>query len=108
MPSEKPVKVTDSNFHEFIRKHPFTIVDFWAPWCIPCLMLSPTIDSLAKDYAGKVAFGKLNVDENRKACEECDVRAIPTLLFFKNGKLTDRMVGVAPRADIEEKIRKYL
>ncbi|MBU0684930.1 MAG: thioredoxin [Thermoplasmatota archaeon] len=103
-----PVPVKDSDFEEFIKKYPKVVVDCWAPWCGPCRMLSPTIDSLARDYQGKVVYGKLNTDENSATAGKYKIMSIPTLLFFKNGQLVDKMIGAAPRAILEQNINKAL
>ena len=105
---EAPVPVSDSDFEELIKKYPKVVVDCWAPWCGPCRMLSPTIDSLAKDHRGKVVYGKLNTDENLATAGKYKIMSIPTLLFFKNGQLVDKMIGAAPRAIVEQNINKAL
>ena len=105
---EAPVVVTDSSFQEFVSKYPKVVVDCWAPWCGPCRMLSPTIDALAKDLKGKVAFAKLNTDDNFNVAGKFKIMSIPTLLFFKNGQLVDKMVGAAPRAIVEQNMNKAL
>jgi thioredoxin 1 len=105
---EAPVVVTDSSFQEFVSKYPKVVVDCWAPWCGPCRMLSPTIDALAKDLKGKVAFAKLNTDESFNVAGKFKIMSIPTLLFFKNGHLVDKMVGAAPRAIVEQSMNKAL
>ena len=104
----KPVKVTDSNFAEFVKSYPLVVVDCWAPWCGPCLFLSPIIEELAKSYAGKIVFGKLNVDENQQVALQYGIMSIPTLLVFKNGRLVDRIVGAMPRKMLESKLTRYL
>jgi thioredoxin 1 len=103
-----PVKITDSNFNAMISEHDFLIVDCWAPWCGPCRMLSPVIDALARDYQGKVVFGKLNTDENRTVAGHFRIMSIPTILFFKNGRHVDTIVGAVPRETIESTIRQHL
>jgi len=105
---EVPVPVKDSDFEEFVKRYPKVVVDCWAPWCGPCRMLSPTIDSLAKDHRGKVVYGKLNTDENFATAGKYKIMSIPTLLFFKNGQLVDKMIGAAPRAIVEQNINKAL
>jgi thioredoxin 1 len=105
---EAPVPVSDSDFEGFVKKYPKVVVDCWAPWCGPCRMLSPTIDSLAKDHRGKVVYGKLNTDENFATAGKYKIMSIPTLLFFKNGKLVDKMIGAAPRAIVEQNVNKSL
>jgi len=105
---EAPVTVEDSNFDELVHRYPLIVIDCWAPWCGPCLMVAPVIDELARDYAGKVVFGKLNVDENPRTSGRFGIMSIPTLLIMKNGSEIDRIVGAAPRDVIEAKLQKYL
>jgi thioredoxin 1 len=106
--SSEPIKITDSNFESVISEYDFMIVDCWAPWCGPCRMLSPVIDELAKDYEGKVAFGKLNTDENRGVAGKFNIMSIPTILFIKNGCHVDTIVGAVPKEAIESKINQHL
>jgi thioredoxin 1 len=82
----KPTPVTDSNFNEMVNKHPLALIDCWAPWCGPCVVISPIVEELAKEYAGKAFFGKLDVDENPKTAGRFQIFGIPTLLIIKNGK----------------------
>ncbi len=105
---DKPVEVTDATFREAIENHPLVVVDCWAPWCAPCHIVAPVIEELARDYAGRVLFGKLNVDENRKVAMQHQIMGIPTLLVFKNGELVDRIVGAMPKEPLERKITRYL
>jgi len=106
--SNKPIKVTDPTFREMILNHSLVVVDCWAPWCAPCHIVAPIIEEMARDYAGRVLFGKLNVDENREVATQYQIMGIPTLLVFKNGKLVDRIVGAMPRQMLEPKIIRYL
>jgi thioredoxin 1 len=105
---DKPVEMTDATFKEMIQNHSLVVVDCWAPWCGPCNMVAPVIEELARDYAGKILFGKLNVDENRDVSTKYEIMSIPTLLVFKNGKLVDTIIGALPRQMLEPKIRFYL
>jgi len=105
---DKPVEVTDSNFMEVIQRNPLVVIDCWAPWCLPCRIIAPIIDDMARDYAGRILFGKLNVDENQVATTHFQIMSIPTLLIFKNGKLVDRIVGAMPRRLLEPRITQYL
>jgi len=104
----KPVEVTDATFYDFIKQYPVVVVDCWAPWCGPCRMISPVIEQLASDYAGKVVFGKLNVDENPAVAAEYGIMSIPTLLFARNGEVVDRLIGAVPRQVIEAKLKRLL
>ena len=84
------------------------VVDFWATWCGPCRMISPIVDQLAEKYAGRVSVVKCNVDESTDIPVKFGIRNIPTLLFFKNGELVDRLVGAVPQAELEKKIEALL
>lgn len=97
-----PVVVEDSSFADFVQRHPTVVVDCWAPWCAPCRAMAPIIDELAVRWAGKVAFGKLNTDENRQTAMRYGITSIPTLLIFKGGELADQVVGLPPRAKLIE------
>jgi thioredoxin 1 len=104
----KPMEVTGATFRQTIENHPLVVVDCWASWCGPCRMVAPVIEELARDYAGKVLFGKLNVDENREVSMQHGIMSIPTLLVFKNGKLVDTIVGAMPKQTLEPKITRHL
>lgn len=104
----KPVEVTDANFAETILSHSLVVVDCWASWCAPCHMVAPIIEEMARDYAGRILFGKLNVDENREVPVRYQITSIPTMLVFKNGKVVDRIVGAMPRKVLESKITRHL
>ena len=106
-PSE-PVDVKDDNINDFIRRYGLALVDCWAPWCGPCRMMSPVIDALAKDLQGKVAFAKLNTDENQRTAMRYTIEAIPTLLVFKDGELVDRWVGARPKEDLARRLQAML
>jgi len=105
---DTPIAVSDENFDEFVHRYPIVVVDCWAAWCGPCLMIAPIIDSLAKDYAGKVVFGKLNVDENPRTATRFGVMSIPTLLIIKRGVEVDRIVGAVPKTSIESNLQRWL
>ncbi len=104
----KPVTLTDETFQETVSKEPVMVVDFWASWCGPCQMVSPIIEQLAHEYAGKVAFGKLNVDENPMVSNAFEIQSIPALLIFKNGKPVDGVIGAVPKQLIESRIKPYI
>jgi thioredoxin 1 len=100
---------TDDNFEsEVLGSDKLTIVDLWAEWCGPCKQMNPVVEQLAQEYEGRAVIGKLNVDDNPKVPMEYNVRGIPTFLFFKNGKLVDRIVGSRPKKDFAEKIDTLL
>jgi thioredoxin 1 len=99
MASRDVVTLTDATFHaEVLEAQTPVLVDFWAPWCGPCRALGPTIDDLAREYGGRVKVGKLNVDDNPATAREYQVRSIPTLIVFKDGKIVQGLVGGAPKA----------
>ena len=102
---DAPVKLTDSELQSFVSKYDNVVVDCWAPWCGPCRMLSPTIDSMAKSLKGQVVFGKLNTDENFETASRLGITSIPTLLYFKKGQLVNKTIGALPRSAIEEQLR---
>jgi thioredoxin 1 len=103
------LKLTDETFEKQVLKSDKPVlVDLWAPWCGPCRMLGPVIEELASEYAGKAVVGKLNTDENSETMATYRVSAIPTLLFFKGGKLVDQTVGVQSKAAIKAKLESLL
>jgi len=104
---DKPIVVSDRNFDQTTRSYPLLVVDCWAAWCAPCRAIAPIVDELAKEYSGKVVFGKLNVDENPETTQRFGVMAIPTLLVMKDGQEVDRVVGVIPKNQIEAKVNAY-
>jgi len=104
----KPIEVTDKTFDSTVKEHKIVIIDCWAEWCGPCRMISPTIEAMANDYAGKVVFGKLHVDENSETATKYCVTGIPTLLFFKDGKLVGQIIGAVPRQQIEQRLKTIL
>ena len=105
---DRPVELTDENFDEFVRAHPLVVVDCWAPWCAPCRLVAPIVEELARRYAGRVVFGKLNVDENPLTAMRFGITGIPTFLLFKRGRLVDRLIGARPMEAMEAWIAKYL
>ncbi len=104
----KPVVATRSNFDEILKKNKYVVVDFWAEWCMPCRMIAPIVEELAKEYAGKVVFAKLNTDENQQIAVRYGISAIPTLIFFRNGKPVDQIVGAMPKSEIKRWIERNL
>ena len=104
----EPIVLTDSNFASEVTKYPIMLVDFWAPWCGPCKMVSPIIEQLSQEYSGRVAFGKVNVDENQRIAASFGIQSIPTLMIFKGGKAVDVIIGAMPKAQIEMKLKQQL
>ncbi|MEI8033119.1 MAG: thioredoxin [Chlorobiaceae bacterium] len=103
--SGKYLVATDQNFKaEILDSDKVALVDFWASWCGPCMMLGPVIEELAGDYAGKAVIAKLNVDENPNTAAQFGIRSIPTMLIFKNGQVVDQLVGAVPKNQIAKKI----
>jgi len=98
--------VEEINEKQFVErtKNGISVFDFWASWCMPCVMMAPILDELAEKFKGKISFAKLNIDENPNLSEKFNVMSIPTLIIFKNGKEIERIVGSQPFERIEEKL----
>jgi len=101
-----PIEINNENFNEIIKKYNNLIIDFWAEWCGPCMIIAPIIEELAKEYAGKIVFGKINVDENQEIAAKFLIMSIPTLIFFKNGREVNRIIGLIPKENINKEIEK--
>jgi thioredoxin 1 len=102
-----PAEFNDGNFEsEVLKSDVPVLVDFWAPWCGPCHMVSPIVEEIGKDYEGKLKVGKLNVDENSQTAGQYGIMSIPSVLFFKEGKVVDQIVGAVPKQHFVEKIDK--
>ena len=102
------VTITNENFNQYLNGDLPFVVDLWATWCGPCRAIAPIIAQLAEQYDGKVVVGKCDVEENDDIAIEYRVSSIPTILFFKGGKLVDRLVGAVPKAKLEEKFEALL
>lgn len=101
--------IDDQNFKsEVLDSNLPVLVDFWANWCGPCKMIAPIIEELAKEYAGKVKIGKLDVDNNPKTASHYGIMSIPTLIFFKNGTVMEQLVGVLSKAELKNKIDEHI
>jgi thioredoxin 1 len=105
---KEPLVLDDSTFSQTIDKFPLTLVDFWAPWCGPCRMMSPIIDEIGKDYLGKLVVGKINVDENPLVGGQFGISSIPTLLLFKRGQAVNKIIGSVSKNKIAEMIAMHL
>jgi thioredoxin 1 len=101
--------VADADFeNEVIKSELPVLIDMWAVWCGPCKMIEPSVNEIAKDYAGKLKVVKMNVDESPKIPSKFGVRSIPTLLLFKNGELKDQLIGAVPKKQIVDKVEKLI
>jgi thioredoxin 1 len=103
------LEFTDSNFQEkVISSDKLTIVDFWAEWCGPCRAIGPVIEELSKEYEGKINVGKVNVDHNYQLSTNYGVTSIPMILFIKEGKVVDKMMGAQPKSNFVKKIEQHI
>lgn len=109
MQGTHPVAVSDATFEAEIEKQPgLVLVDFWAAWCGPCHMVSPILEQLAGEYNGKIKVAKVDVDANQRTAMRFNVRSIPSILFFKDGRHVDTLVGAYPKPVFEQKIKQHL
>ncbi len=104
----EPFKLHDATFDDEVAKHDLLLVDFWAPWCGPCRMVAPVVEKLAAEYHGRVAFGKLNTDNNQMTAMKFRVMSIPTLILFQNGKPVDQIIGAVPKQQLEKMLNQHL
>jgi thioredoxin 1 len=105
----EPIHVTDAAFEKTVLQSQIpTVVDFWAPWCVPCRMVAPTLDKLAKEYAGKLLVAKVNTDENPEWMMKYGIQGIPTMLFVANGKIVHRQVGALPEPMLRDIVAQFL
>jgi len=109
MGSDKIADITDASFEtDVLKSTQPVLIDFWATWCAPCRAIAPVVEQLAGEYQGKVKIVKLNIDDNPKVPTQYDVRSIPTLLMFKEGKVVGQVVGAVPKPKIEDLLKKAL
>ena len=99
---------TDANFDELLSSNKVVVADFWATWCGPCKAMGPSIDELAAQYEGQALIGKVDVEENNDLAEKYAIRSVPTLIFFKDGEMVDKVVGLQTKVAIEAKIKELL
>jgi thioredoxin 1 len=99
---------TDANFDELLSSNKVVVADFWATWCGPCKAMGPSIDELAVEYEGKALIGKVDVEENNDLAEKYAIRSVPTIIFFKDGEMVDKMVGLQSKAVLEARIKELL
>jgi thioredoxin 1 len=103
------IDVTESTFASEVEQHKgLVLVDFWAAWCGPCQVIAPSLEQLAEEYTGKVRITKLDVDANQRVAARFNIRSIPALLFFKDGKHVDTVIGAVPKPAIASKIQQHL
>lgn len=107
--SDAVTSVTNDTFDSVVlQSQNLVMVDFWATWCGPCKIVAPVVEELAKEYAGKAIFAKVNTDENPDLASRYNIRGIPTLMFFKEGKVLDQVVGAVPKAQLKTKLDSFL
>lgn len=104
----QPITLADDGFDLAVERYDLMAVDFWAPWCGPCMVMAPVIEELAEEYAGRVTFGKLNTDENPATTERFGVMGIPTMLILQGGNEVERIVGAVPKQEIRNVLDRYL
>ena len=104
---ESVAELTGKEFHDFTKKG-LVLVDFWADWCMPCLIMAPVMEELGRKFKGRVKFGKIDIDENNDIANKFRIMSIPNFVLFRDGKPIERFVGSMPKEDFEERLRKHL
>ncbi len=107
MASDKIPELTNGEFEKFTKKG-LVLIDFFAEWCMPCLMMAPVLEDLSEKLKGKIKFGKINYEDNQQITQKFDVSSFPTFIVFKNGKEIDRFIGAMSEDELERKLKKYL
>jgi len=103
MKMDKPIEINDANFKEEVLDSTMPVlVDFWAPWCMPCTMTAPILEEIAKNFKNKIKVAKVNVDNNQQVASGYKITGIPSLLFFKDGEVVDKIIGLVPKEEIEK------
>ena len=105
--NDKVPELTNGEFEEF-AKEGFVLIDFFADWCMPCLMMAPVIDEMSEKFKGKIKFGKVNIDENQELAQKFEVSSIPNFIFFKDGKKVEQFIGGMGGDDFEDKLNQLL
>ena len=105
--SDKVPELSESKFDDFVKEG-IVLIDFFADWCMPCLMMAPVMDEVSEKFVGKIKFGKVNVEENRGLAEKFNISSIPNLTVLKDGEVIDQFAGALPEEELEEKLNGYL
>ena len=107
MTEDKVQEITNKQFEEFTKKG-LVFIDFFAEWCMPCLMMAPIIDELSEKFRGKIKFGKVNVDENKALAQKFNVMSIPNMVLFKDGKKAAQFIGAVSQDELENKLKSFV
>jgi len=99
--------ITEENYEEFLESHGQVVLDIWATWCVPCVYMDPIVESMAEKFEGKIKFGKVNVEENKKIPSEFDIQSLPSVLFIQNGEIKEKVTGKLDEEEFEERLEKH-
>lgn len=105
--NDKVPELTRSEFESFIKEG-FVFIDFFAEWCMPCLMMAPVLDELSEKFKGKIKFGKIDVSDNQELAQKFEIRSIPNFVLLKEGKIIEQFIGAMPSEELEERLKKFL